>query len=195
MINFPFPIPIAFYDNIDLVDNLRSYIISMDEDGIKSNVAPTVKHNLSESEFNFFDTHEPCVVNLKNWIAGRLGDTVNQLNETRENFDIIFRDSWYHVTKKYGAHDYHIHPNCSWCGIYYLDDIDESVGGLTRFFCPFDFGYLDVGNKKISDTSFSVTPRKGLLCLFPSFLGHTQQLYTGDKDRVVVAFNSCIQSP
>tara|TARA_B100000287_G_C20436636_1_gene703839 strand:+ start:297 stop:572 length:276 start_codon:yes stop_codon:yes gene_type:complete len=74
----------------------------MDEDGIKSDVATTIKHNLSESKFDFFDTCEPCVVNLKNWIAGRLGDTVNQLNETRENFDIIFRDSWYHVTKKYG---------------------------------------------------------------------------------------------
>lgn len=194
MIKNPFPIPIALENNLEFVNDLRSYILSIDKNEISSNVAPTLKHNLSESEFNFFESQEPCVVGLRNWIGVKLGETINTLNGTKNNFDIWFRDSWYHVTKKYGIHDYHIHPNSSWCGIYYLDDVEKGSGGETRFFCPFEYGYLDVGNKWITDVSFHVTPRKGLLCLFPSFLAHTQQLYTGDEERVVVAFNSCIQN-
>ena len=192
MINYPFPIPIILEDNTEFVVDLRSYLLSVDKTGIFSGVYPTVKHNLSESEFDFFESEEPCVVELKNWIANKLGETINTLNGTKNNLDIWFKDSWYHVTKKNGVHDYHIHPNCSWCGIYYLDDVDKNLGGGTRFFCPFEYGYVDDGNRLIVDTAFTVTPKKGLLCLFPSFLAHTQQLYTGNDDRIVVAFNSCI---
>ena len=137
MIKNPFPIPIALENNLEFVDDLRSYILSIDKNEISSNIATTVKHNLSESEFNFFESQEPCVIGLRNWIGVKLGETINTLNGTKNNFDIWFKDSWYHITK---------------------------------------------------------TPRKGLLCLFPSFLAHTQQLYTGDEERVVVAFNSCIQN-
>ena len=65
MINYPFPIPIILEDNTEFVDDLRSYILSVDKTGIFSGVSPTVKHNLSESEFDFFESEEPCVVELK----------------------------------------------------------------------------------------------------------------------------------
>ena len=51
-----------------------------------------------------------------------------------------------------------------------------------------DFGtrYLDA---KLQER---VKPENGLLVLFPSYLSHFQSLYTGDKDRIVVAFNMSV---
>ena len=37
-----------------------------------------------------------------------------------------------------------------------------------------------------------VKPENGLLILFPSYLQHYQSIYTGKKDRIVVAFNAQI---
>ena len=39
------------------------------------------------------------------------------------------------------------------------------------------------------ETAFAVKPEIGKLVIFPSYLSHFQSLYTGSKDRIVVAFN------
>ena len=42
------------------------------------------------------------------------------------------------------------------------------------------------------DTALNIKPKEGLLVLFPSYLAHGQKLYTGEKDRIVVAFNMTV---
>ena len=49
-----FQIPMAQYENKDLISELKDFILSKDSQGIESNVAPTIKQNLIESKFNFF---------------------------------------------------------------------------------------------------------------------------------------------
>ena len=44
-----FQTPIAYYYNTDLIDDLKSYILSLETKGIDSNVAVNIKHNLVES--------------------------------------------------------------------------------------------------------------------------------------------------
>ena len=47
-----FPTPIAYYHNTEIVDDLKSYIMSLETKGIESKVAVKIKHNLIESDFN-----------------------------------------------------------------------------------------------------------------------------------------------
>ena len=49
-----FQIPISYYQNQDLKDELKKYIISKNSKGIESNIAPQIKQNLIESKFDFF---------------------------------------------------------------------------------------------------------------------------------------------
>ena len=44
----------------------------------------------------------------------------------------------------------------------------------------------------MKEPAFIVNPEAGKLVLFPSYLQHYQSLYSGSKDRIVVAFNSII---
>tara|TARA_B100001057_G_C22765476_1_gene917466 strand:+ start:647 stop:1264 length:618 start_codon:yes stop_codon:yes gene_type:complete len=183
--------PIADYVNAELAQELKEYVLTQDAQGIESGVAEFVKHNLIESKFNFFHSNEPVIQKTIQWICECLKATLNAIHGSEENYQIGFNETWYHITKTNGMHGVHKHPNCSWCGVFYLDP-GEGEDGKTSFITPVDSSYHDHGNRFLMDTSLDINPKEGLLVLFPSYLAHTQKLYTGEKDRIVVAFNMTV---
>ena len=42
---------------------------------------------------------------------------------------------------------------------------------------------------KLNSTTFSVTPKEGLLVLFPSYLHHSVDMNKSDNERIVISFN------
>ena len=187
-----FQIPISYYQNLELKDELKNYIISKNSKGIESNVTPLIKQNLIESKFDFFRDETPIVRKTAQWITNVLTDTINTLQMEDVNYNFVYNESWYHITKTNGMHEPHTHPRCSWCGIYYLQSGDGD-SGHTVFQNPVCPTYVDRGNLYLnSGSSIRVLPKDGLLVLFPSFLIHSQALYTGVEDRIVVAFNASV---
>ena len=86
------------------------------------------------------------------------------------DYDITYKESWYHVTKTNGMHESHIHPGCSWCGIYYLQSGDGD-SGHTVFENPTRSTYVDRGNLYLNNIStIRVKAEDGKLIFFPSFL-------------------------
>ena len=97
-----------------------------------------------------------------------------------------------HITKTNGMHEPHIHPGCSWCGIYYIQSGDND-SGHTVFENPIKSTYIDHGNLFLNNMNIvRIKPEDGMLVVFPSCLNHYQALYEGVEDRIVVAFNSTI---
>ena len=187
-----FQIPISYYQNQDLKDELKKYIISKNSKGIESNIAPQIKQNLIESKFDFFRDETPIVRKTAQWITNVLTDTINTLQMEDIDYNFVYNESWYHITKTNGMHEPHTHPRCSWCGIYYLQSGDGD-SGHTVFQNPVCPTYIDRGNLYLnSGSSIRVLPKDGLLVLFPSFLIHYQALYKGVEDRIVVAFNASV---
>ena len=183
--------PIAEYMNVELAQELKEYILKQDAQGIESGVAEFIKHNLTESKFDFFHSDEPVIHETIKWICECMKATLNTIHASDQNYKIGFNETWYHITQTNGMHDTHKHPNCSWCGVFYLDPGDGE-DGWTSFVTPIDSTYLDLGNSFLNDTSLNIMPKEGLLILFPSYLPHGQRLYTGKKDRIVVAFNMTV---
>ena len=187
-----FQITISYYQNLELKDELKNYIISKNSKGIESNVTPLIKQNLIESKFDFFRDETPIVRKTAQWITNVLTDTINTLQMEDVNYNFVYNESWYHITKTNGMHEPHTHPRCSWCGIYYLQSGDGD-SGHTVFQNPVCSTYVDRGNLYLnSGSSIRVLPKDGLLVLFPSFLNHYQALYEGVEDRIVVAFNASV---
>lgn len=183
--------PMADYVNPQLARELKEYVLTKEAQGIESGVAEFIKHNLTESAFDFFHSDDPVIQKSLEWICECLKVTLNSIHGSEENYQIGFNESWYHITRTNGIHDVHKHPNCSWCGVFYLDPGDGE-DGWTSFITPIDSSYHDHGNRFLMDTSLNIKPKEGLLVLFPSYLAHTQKLYTGEKDRIVVAFNMTV---
>ena len=184
-----FQIPMAQYENKDLISELKNYIISKNSKGIESNVAPLIKQNLIESKFNFFQDETPIVRKTAQWIASCLKKTINTIQMEDVDYNFVFNESWYHITKTNGMHEPHIHPSCSWCGVFYIQSGDKD-SGHTVFENPTRSTYVDRGNLYLNNMStIRVKAEDGKLIFFPSFLSHYQSLYEGTKDRIVVAFN------
>ena len=178
---------------------IRDYMAQR-EMGVESGVAPEIKSGLFESAFDFFNHEQEEIQSLKQFCAFAVMEIVKHVNEksweTDDNFSLEFRESWFHVTRKGGYHDFHNHSNCSWCGIYYLD-IGDSVlrDGSNSFFHPRPaaHNYMDYGTAYLmSMARFDMPPQEGKLIVFPSYVYHSAILYTGNQDRVVVSFNAGI---
>ena len=187
-----YQIPMAYYENKELIDELKKYILSKNSQGIESKIAFGLKTNLIESKFDFFNHDVDIVKSTAYWIGDCLKKTINTIQMETIDYRINFNESWYHITKTNGMHEPHIHPGCSWCGIYYIQS-GNNDSGYTVFENPIKSTYIDHGNLFLNNMNIvRIKPEDGMLVVFPSYLNHYQALYEGVEDRIVVAFNSTI---
>ena len=183
-----FQTPMAYYHNTNLIDDLKYYIYSLEGEE-ESKITRHIKHNLVESKFDLFTHKSDIIQKTAQWIGSCIKETVNTIQMEKIDYHISFNDSWYHITKTNGMHEPHIHPRCSWCGIYYIKSGNDD-SGHTVFENPTRSTYVDRGNLYLNNMStIRVKAEDGKLIFFPSFLSHYQSLYEGTKDRIVVAFN------
>jgi uncharacterized protein (TIGR02466 family) len=169
-------------------------------DMVASGVACTAKQRLYESDFDFLDQDNSAIKLLKAYFADTVQLAAFDANQgvwpddARVAVKIV--ESWCHITCHGGYHDVHSHPNCSWCGIYYLDvgDVDfASRNGVNRFYDPRINAehYLDAGNSYLNaEGVMDIEPQEGQVILFPSYLKHSALPYFGQQDRLVIAFNA-----
>jgi uncharacterized protein (TIGR02466 family) len=168
---------------------------------IASGVAADLKGGLFESAFDFFQhDDDDAIGTLKEFCAKAVMEVAKHVNSrnwtTDSNFSLEYHESWFHITRQGGYHDFHNHPNCSWCGIYYFDIGDATrENGSNRFFDPRTaaHNHTDYGSAYLDGSSrYDTLPKDGDLLIFPSYLYHSAPPYHGIRDRIVIAFNASI---
>lgn len=107
---------------------------------------------------------------------------------------------WANVQRNGGSNAAHPHPGSFWSGVYYVDTGDMSkgsCGGELRLFDPrgclprMVAPYLRYKIPALHDagTSISLTPSTGQCLLFPGWLFHAVNVYSGNVPRISIAFN------
>ena len=97
---------------------------------------------------------------------------------------------WANVLDKGGFNAPHHHSPQHWSGVYYVDvpDLDspsgENLGGMLEFVNP----TAAYGGGERSG-NFAISPRAGMLCLFPAPLVHFVHPYHGPGERISIAYN------
>jgi uncharacterized protein (TIGR02466 family) len=171
---------------------------------IESGVTVRKKSNLYESKFNFFTCPYPEVQALRSFCAQALAEAVGKLINHVEGGASVQRiavdlfESWIHITHEGGYHEVHNHPNCTWCGIYYLELGDCTVdppNGVNRFFSPIDIMFDDPGTRAYPQKPITITPEEGKLLMFPAYVKHLAVPYRGKRDRIIISFNSHVIAP
>lgn len=148
---------------------------------------------------------------LQTWggpMIGRVLDTARalatQLTADRQGRKVQVAwkiNCWANVNRSGHGNEFHTHPGAFWSGSYYVDDggvaDDPSLGGqfevqdprgvAPAMYAPaLTFAGRDgpaVGAAEM------LTPRSGMMVLFPSWLQHAVRPYRGDGLRISVAFN------
>ncbi len=193
-------------DHDFLKSTLIEYIYqckSQQTQAIDSQVAPIAKQQLFESSLNFLEADLAEVVELKRNFEELLAEAAFIVNQSvwPDNVEVNAHivESWYHVTQHGGYHDVHSHPNCSWCGIYYLEPGASDFkkrNGVNRFYDPRVNAehYADAGTAYLAQQGvWDFEPKEGQIIIFPSYLKHAALTYFGDEDRIVIAFNAIIE--
>ena len=188
-----FTSPFGFFTNKKLISGLKKHIYEEKVAGIDSKCATNLKKNLKESKFNFFNNDEKIIIDTKTFITDSLIQLLNKIQKEKLFYIIRFNECRFHIGKTNSIHETHTHPNCSWCGIYFIQIGDKGINkgsGETVFINPVYPNHHDWGTRYIDQ--LRIQPEDGLLVLFPSYLNHHQSIYTGNKDRIVIAFNMSV---
>ena len=121
-----------------------------------------------------------------------------------QGIDVALTGVWFQISNAFGFHETHIHGNCSWSGVYYIqagessrsdkDRKDGLLNGVTRFYGPYmEFlagGHGEFGNLYLEDNSWDSYPEDGNIVVFPSYLKHMVFPYQGAQDRIIISFHA-----
>lgn len=124
-----------------------------------------------------------------------------------QNIGVRLTGVWFQISNASGFHETHVHGNCSWSGVYYVqagessrsstDRRDGLLNGITRFYGPYmDFyagGHVEFGNLYLQQASWDSYPEDGKIAVFPSYLKHMVFPYSGEPDRVIVSFHAQVE--
>jgi len=148
----------------------------------------------------------PAMKQLIQFIMDGIFAAASQANRhvwpRKQGIQIGFTGLWFQMTNGHGFHETHIHGNCSWSGVYYVQagdkDPDGNPQGATRFYGPYmdasAGGHADAGNAYLQAAHWDSPAEDGVLVLFPPWLKHTALPYAGERDRVIASFNAVVQA-
>ncbi|MDC1287567.1 2OG-Fe(II) oxygenase family protein [Gammaproteobacteria bacterium] len=124
--------------------------------------------------------------------------------QNSQSIDVKLTGVWFQISNDNGLHETHIHGNCSWSGVYYVQAGESSrsksdrrnglLNGVTRFYGPYmEFlagGHSEFGNLYLGHGSWDSFPQDGKIAVFPSYLKHMVFPYSGEQDRVIISFHA-----
>lgn len=196
-----------YFSNFPAHERLKPQLIEhlyqlrqQDAQTIASEVAVNAKRGLFESDLDLLNEMDPQIQELRAFLEQLIATVAEDVNQEywpdQAQVAALITESWCHITQKGGYHDAHSHPNCSWCGIYYLESGDcdfENRSGVNRFYDPRVNAdhYFDAGAQYLNSHGvWDIEPVDGQIVIFPSYLKHSALPYLGENDRIVIAFNA-----
>ena len=157
-------------------------------------------HNLYQSNYDLHNEDSKILKNLFHFIAKSVLDVskmanqkfIDKLSEEEKKYKVNINESWFIRYNKGGIVYPHHHDGFSWSCVYYVQvGSDASIkNGSTYFIRPYNAtSKNDFGSKYLREDTHLFTAKEGRLLVWPSFLYHGSQPYTGDKERVIISAN------
>lgn len=149
----------------------------------KSNLIGWHSHsfNLQDSDPKFF----------VNSISPMLNESLNDMGWDLKKNILKITSMWTIINPTNASNSRHIHSNNFISAAYYIKSPENS--GNIVFHDPRSakviMSPLIGTSNKLNSTIFSVTPKEGLLVLFPSYLHHSVEINNSDSERIVISFN------
>ena len=114
------------------------------------------------------------------------------------NFIQTFVSMWVNINEKHHYNEWHIHPQSTLSGVYYIKHDGSSEGGDILFKHPNSYymrlahwpeGVIEIPNEVTSEI-IDVVPKSNMLLIFPSWLEHKVEANLKNNSRISISFNS-----
>lgn len=154
-------------------------------------------HYVSDTNgYTSFYNHESLLEN------NQFKDLISYLNitiskhlcnkEHKDQIKLKWMDCWFNIYSKNQNVEEHFHPNSVISGVYYLK-CPKNCGDIIFLDQLYSFkNYCkNLSSLKtfIYPQKFRLSPKNGMLILFPSWLNHKTDPNLSDEDRIVFSFN------
>ena len=157
-------------------------------------------YNLYQSNYDLHNEDSEILKKLFHFIAKSVLDvskianqkSIDKLREEEKKYKVNVNESWFIRYNKGGIVYPHHHDGFSWSCVYYVQvGADASIkNGSTYFIRPYNAtSKNDFGSKYLREDTHLFTAKEGRLLVWPSFLYHGSQPYSGDKERVIISAN------
>lgn len=109
----------------------------------------------------------------------------------------VSAEAWANVARTGHYSKPHVHPNSNLSAVYYVDagdaPADDRHSGVIEFMDPRNRPGMFDSEGTLQFDAYRVTPRSGMLLMFPAWLYHYVHPYNGKAPRICVAFNITLQ--
>jgi uncharacterized protein (TIGR02466 family) len=176
--------PVSFYSfaNPEIVEEIKTKL-ALEPNGVSHNY-PSLNQTFNQELHK-----DPTWKFLIDWIDNCLHE-IQDYEIHDQNFGKIkISRMWANISlgRSGGSHSVHRHPNSLWSGIMYITE-----GADTKFLDPVYARSLSSIEIPIVNNfdRLTVTPKPGLLVIFPSFVQHFTDAHYGDNIRITISFNT-----
>jgi uncharacterized protein (TIGR02466 family) len=157
-------------------------------------------YNLYQSNYDLHNEDNQFIKNLLHFISESVltvskkanQKIIKNLKNENQKYSVNIKESWFIRYKEGGAVYPHYHDGSSWSCVYYIQ-IGQNASkknGSTYFMRPYNSSSkIDFGSKYLRDDNYIFTAKEGRLLIWPSFLYHGSQPYSGEKDRIILSAN------
>lgn len=134
-----------------------------------------------------------CLPKLYYEIKERL-DELYFYFEFKDELSLKIDDAWININKKHNFNAPHNHSYGLFSGVYYVK-AEGCIGDIV-FMNPCSSQSISINSSIIKTSNpfnsnmFKVTPKTGMLILFPSWICHYTEPNLTDEDRISIAFNT-----
>ena len=188
----------------ELLDFFKSYENKLPEGNSQLKDEDHVgNHNLYQSNYDLHNEGNEALKKLFHFVAESVlsvSKIVNQksiekLSEEKKKYKVNVNESWFIKYKEGGIVYPHHHDGFSWSCVYYVQvgQGASKKNGSTYFIRPYNAtSKNDFGSKYLREDTQIFTAKEGRLLVWPSFLYHGSQPYSGNKERIIISANLTI---
>lgn len=148
-----------------------------------------------QSTGNLMSVKEPAIQELKHRIETLVFNLIDNIirDEGRQRYFRLLIDAWGNINRSGDYNVVHTHPNCMWSGCYYVQKGNPDPGipqnGYLEILDPREAAnYIQIPNTILDAREF-IENIPGRMLLWPSWMKHMVHPYTGDGDRISIAYN------
>lgn len=176
-------------DSLDCINNekLKQYAYS-----IKSTSSGREKSNFHGWQSNDIDNSNDEIKKLSNEISERILFLYKEFG-LKTPAEVYISNMWININPGGGFNRPHVHPESIFSGAYYVET-NENDGCIVFKHPAIHHQYHINGNidsyTNFTSSVYRVTPKKGKLVIFPSWLEHYVEPNTTDTDRISISFNT-----
>jgi len=150
-----------------------------------------IRSNLSGWHSQNFSLQDPDPQFFIHQISSVLNELLIDMGWDLKKNELKITGMWSIINPINASNSRHIHSNNFISAAYYVKSPNNS--GDIVFYDPRSANVIQSpiinSQNKLNSTTYSITPKEGLLVLFPSYLHHSVDMNKSDDERIVISFN------